>query len=100
MLFIWWALRKRGVEEWLVKIVQSMFRNARSHIRVNGTFSNDFQVRVGLHQGSVLSSLLFIRELESPSREIRSGCLEELCYADDMALVSETLEDQKERLEV
>ena len=78
---------KLGVEEWLVKIVQSMYRSARSHFRVNGTFSDDFLVQLGLHQGSVLSPLLFTMVLEGLSREIRSGCQEELLYADDLALV-------------
>ena len=44
------------VEELLVKIAQLMYRNdGRSQIRVNGTFSDDFLVQAGLHQGSVLS---------------------------------------------
>ena len=36
--------------------------------------------------------------LEVLCREIRSGCQEELLYADDVALVSETLGGMKERL--
>ena len=27
---IWWALRKLGIEEWLVKVVQSMYDNVSS----------------------------------------------------------------------
>ena len=57
---LWWALRKLVVEEWLINIVQSMYSNAGSRVRVNGTFSNDFLVQVGLHQDSVLSTLSFI----------------------------------------
>ena len=45
-------LRKAGVEEWLVKTAQSMYRNAQNRVRVNGNFS-DFLVQVELHQGSV-----------------------------------------------
>ena len=56
---------KLGVEEWLAKTVQSMYRNAQSCVRVNGTFKYDFQVKAGLNQGSVLSTLLFIRVLEA-----------------------------------
>lgn len=41
---IWWALRKLGVEDWLVKIVQLKYRNNRSHERVGETFSDDFLV--------------------------------------------------------
>ena len=63
-------------------------------------FSHDFLVRVGLHQGSVLRPLLFIIVLNTLSREIRSGCPEELLYDDNLALVSETLQGLKRRLEV
>ena len=65
---IWWTFKKLGVDEWLVNIVQSMYRNAESHARVNGTYNNDFLVQVGLHEGSVLSPLLFVTVLEARSR--------------------------------
>ena len=44
---VWWALRKLGVEEWLVKIVQPMYINTRSCVKVHGTFSDYFLVQVG-----------------------------------------------------
>ena len=28
---IWWALRKLGVEEWIVRLVQGMYANVQSH---------------------------------------------------------------------
>ena len=31
---IWWALRKLGVEEWIVPLVQAMYTNAQSHVCV------------------------------------------------------------------
>ena len=43
-----------------------------------------FSVRVGVHQGSVLSPLLFIIVLEALSREFREGLPMELLYADDL----------------
>ena len=69
-----------------------MYRNARRRVRVNGTFSD-------VYQGSVLNPLLFITVLEALSRKIRSGCSEDLLYADELALASETLEGLKGRLE-
>ena len=57
---IWWAMCRLGVEEWLVLVVESMYENARSCVRVNSSFSDVFDVKVGVHQGSVLSPLLFI----------------------------------------
>ena len=87
-----WSLGRLGVEEWLVKIVHVMYRNARSRVKVNGTFRDYFLVQVGLHQGSVLSPFLFIIMLETLSREICLGCPEELFYVDHLALLSKTLE--------
>ena len=93
-------MRKLGAEDWLVNIVQLMYRNARSRVRVNETFSDDFLVQVGLHKGSVLSPSLFIIGLKVLSIEIGSGCPEELFYADDLALVSGKLDALKGILEV
>ena len=70
----WWALTKLDVEERLVKIVQSMYSNARSPVRVIKIFDEDFLVQVGLSQGSVLSRLLFVVVLGALSREVRPGC--------------------------
>lgn len=41
---LWWALRKLVIEEWLVKILQTICRNALSDVRVNGIFSDAFLV--------------------------------------------------------
>ena len=70
---ILWALRKLGVEEWIVRLVHEMYANARSWVRVGKGFSQEFEVKVGLHQGSELSPLLFIIVLEAFSREIWTG---------------------------
>lgn len=37
-----------------------MYRNTRSRVRVNGSFSDDLLVQVGQHEGSVSARLLFI----------------------------------------
>ena len=31
---IWWAMRKLGVEEWIVNLVQGMYEIVRSRVRV------------------------------------------------------------------
>ena len=50
-------------------------------------------MNVGVHQGSVLSPLLFIIVLEALSRDFRTGVPWELLYADDLALIAESLEE-------
>ena len=95
---IWWALRKLGVEEWIVRLVQGMYANARSRVRVGEGFSKEFEVKVGVHQGSVLSPLLFIIVLEALSREFRAGVPWEDLYADDLVIIADSLEECVRRL--
>ena len=95
---IWWSMRMLGVEEWIVKMVQAMYKNARSRVRVGDTYTDEFEVGVGVHQGSVLSPLLFIIVLEALSRGFSKGCPYDLLYADDLAIVATSLEELIERL--
>ena len=53
-------MSKLETDEWLVHVVQSMFKDVRSRIRVGDGYSEELGVRVGVHHGSVLSPLLFI----------------------------------------
>ena len=62
-----WALKKVGIPEWIMGVVQVMYQNARSCVRINNSYSDVFSVQVGVHQGSVLSPLLFITVLEALS---------------------------------
>ena len=55
--------------------------------------SDGFEVRVGVHQGSVLSHLLFIIVMEAVYSEFRVGLPWELFYADDLCLLAETEEN-------
>ena len=95
---LWWALRSCGVEEWAVRIIQAMYSNARSRVRVNGQYSEEFGVGVGVHQGSVLSPLLFILVLEALSRVFRRGTPWELLYADDLVVIADSLDECVARL--
>ena len=90
---IWWALRKLGVGEWI-----GMYANAWSHVLVGEGYSEEFEVKVGVHQGSVLSPLLFIIVLEALSREFCSGVPWEDLYANDLIIIAELLEEYVRRL--
>ena len=48
-----WVMRKLGVDEWSIRAVMTMYRNSKSVIRVNNTLGDKFNVKVGVHQGSV-----------------------------------------------
>ena len=89
---------EKTVEGWIVRLVQGMYVNARSRVCVGGGYSEEFEVKVGVHQGSVLSPLLFIIVLEALSREFRSGVPWEHFCADDLVIIAESLEECVRRL--
>ena len=93
-----WALRKEGVNEYMVKAVMAMYLDAKTSVRVGNALSQDFEVKVGVHQGSVLSPLLFIIVMQAISKHTTLGLPWELLYADDLALISETEDGLKERM--
>ena len=78
------------VDEWLVRIIMSMYDNVTTANKVDGKLSDEFEVKVGVHQGSVLSPLLFIIVLEAISMYCRSGLPWELGYADDLVIIAES----------
>jgi len=57
-----------------------------------------FEIKVGMHQGSALSPLLFVIVMEAISREFRVALPWELLYADDLAVIAETKEELIKRL--
>jgi len=66
-----WAMRKLGVEEWLVSAMMSMYIGAKTVVRTVHGNSKGFEVKVGMQQGSRLSPLLFVIVMEAISREFR-----------------------------
>jgi hypothetical protein len=93
-----WALRKLGVEEWLVISVMTMYEKARTMVRSKSVNSEQFEVNVGVHQGSVLSPLLFIVVMEVLARHVKEGLPWELLYADDLVLIAESIEILQEKV--
>ena len=95
---IWWVLRKLDVEEWIVRMLQGMYANSRIRVSVREGYSEEFEVKVSVHQSSVLSPLLFIIVLEALSLKFRSGVLWEDLYAKDLFILAESLEECVKRL--
>ena len=59
---------------------------------------SEIEVTDGMHQGSVLSPLLFVIVMEAIPREFRVALPWELLYADDLVVIAETEEDLIKRL--
>ena len=94
-----WALRKAGVEEWLVQAVMLLYTEAQTVVRTEAGDSKSFEVKVGVHQGSVLSPLLFAVVMDQVTKESREGLPWELLYADDLVLIAPSKEELQRKLE-
>ena len=89
-----WAMRKKGLSEVMVRVVLSLYDGARTRVRVGSAYSEEFEVKVGVHQGSVLSPLLlFVVVLGVVTESARRGVVNELLYADNLVIMSEDMED-------
>ncbi|XP_048759465.2 uncharacterized protein LOC125669061 [Ostrea edulis] len=75
-----------------------MYAYARSCVRIGDGYSEEFAVKVGVHQGSVLSPLLFIIVLEALSCRFRTGIPWEDLYADDLVIIADSLDECVKRL--
>ena len=67
---------------------------------VGSGLSEEFQVNIGLRQGSALSPLLFIMVMEIISRNINTkDIFRTMMYADDLTIIAESKQDLQEVLE-
>jgi len=76
----------------------STYSGAKTVARTVYGISKSSEVKVGMHQGSALSQLLFAIVMEAISREFRVALPWELLYADDLAVIAETEEELIKRL--
>ena len=94
----WWALRRVGVEEWIINVIKSMYEGGTTSVRMNGEESENFEVKVGVHQGSVLSPILFNIVMQAIAENVKNGLPWELLYADDLVLMAESKAELEKRL--
>ena len=61
------------------------------------TFSEEFEVNIGVHQMSLLSPLLFVIVVDVVTNEIKEGMFKEILYVDDIDLMAESMAEQQEK---
>ena len=75
--------------------VMIMYKKARTMVKTKHPNSEEFEVKVGVHQGSVLNPLLFVVVMEALTQDVRESLPRELLYADDLVLMTESIEELK-----
>ena len=84
---------KKGIPEVLVTAVMSLYKGARTKMKVGTHLSEVLEVNVDVHQESVLSPLLFAIVVDVVTNEIKEGMLQEILYANDLVLTAESIAD-------
>ncbi|KAK3531455.1 hypothetical protein QTP70_020536 [Hemibagrus guttatus] len=96
---LWYCMRKSGVAEKYVRVVQDMYERSRTVVRCAVGQTEEFKVEVGLHQGSALSPFLFAIVMDQLSEEVRQESPWTMMFADDIVICSESREQVEENLE-
>ncbi|KAK3510913.1 hypothetical protein QTP70_025546 [Hemibagrus guttatus] len=96
---LWYCKRKSEVAEKYVRVVQDMYERSRTVVRCAVGQTEEFKVKVGLHQGSALSPFLFAMVMDQLSEEVRQESPWTMMFADDIVICSESREQVEENLE-
>lgn len=87
---IWTALRAKGVPETYVQVIMDMYKDAKTKVKCSSGISEEFPVNVGVHQGGVLSPLLFITVLDYLLEgKVTDPDVADLLFADDGVQLSD-----------
>ncbi|KAK3571544.1 hypothetical protein QTP86_013177 [Hemibagrus guttatus] len=96
---LWYCMRKSGVAEKYVRVVQDMYERSRTVVKCAVGQTEEFNMKVGLHQGSALSPFLFAIVMDQLSEEVRQESPWTMMFADDIVICSESREQVEENLE-
>lgn len=108
--FIWRALRKKGIPNKIINVIKALYSNAKTSVLHNGQLSEEFEIEYGVRQGCPLSPLLFncaLDEIMKESTRVSRGIkwslfdsLEDLDYADDIALLAHKYSEMQQKLDI
>ena len=97
---IWWSLRKKRVPEAYIKIIQDMYEDCETQVTTREGNTEYFNVKVGLHQGSAISPLLFIIIMDVLASEIDKEPPWAMLFADDLVLCETSKAEVERELEI
>ncbi|KAI8431531.1 hypothetical protein MSG28_016031 [Choristoneura fumiferana] len=85
---VWQALRAQEIPEAYITLIQDMYDDVSTQIKSPAGISDPFYVRVGVHQGSTISPLLFNLTMDYITKNIQAEIPWCMLYADDIVLVA------------
>ncbi|XP_037772663.1 uncharacterized protein LOC119568275 [Penaeus monodon] len=96
---VWRCMRKRGLTEKYLRMIQETYKTVTTKVRCTVGMTDGFEVKVGLHQGSALSPILFNVVMDVMTEEVREEPPWCILYADYIVLVAETKQELQRKME-
>ena len=87
---MWWALEKHEVPAKYITLIKDMYVNVLTSVRTSDVDTDDFPIKIGLHQGSALSPYLFALVMDEVTRDIQGDIPWCMLFADDVVLVDDS----------
>uniref|UniRef100_A0A8I6WS22 Reverse transcriptase domain-containing protein n=1 Tax=Hordeum vulgare subsp. vulgare TaxID=112509 RepID=A0A8I6WS22_HORVV len=97
---MWWALDKHKVPIKYITLIKDMYDNVVTSVRTSDGDTDDFPIRIGLHQGSALSPYLFDLVMDEFTRDIQGDIPWCMLFADDVVLVDDSRTGVNRKLEL
>ncbi|XP_073714068.1 uncharacterized protein [Misgurnus anguillicaudatus] len=106
---LWNLLRHYGVPAKIVNIIQNSYGGMTSRVVHGGKLTENFEVRTGVRQGCLLSPFLFLLAIDwimkTTTEHTKTGIqwtpftqLDDLDFADDLALLSHTRQQMQDKI--
>ena len=106
---LWQLMRHYGIPEKYISIIKNTYTGMQSKIIHEGQLTEPFEITTGVRQGCLLSPLLFLLAIDWIMRQAtinrRNGIqwtlfeqLDDLDFADDIALLSHSHQQMQEKL--
>jgi len=108
---LWKLLRHYGVPQKITGLIQKMYEGMAGRVVHAGELSNSFEIRTGVRQGCLLSPFLFLIAIDFIMREATRGRkngiqwsistqLDDLDFADDIALLAHNHRQMQEKTDI
>ena len=97
---MWWALEKHKVPTKYITIIKDMYDHVVTSVRTSDGDTDDFPIKIGLHQGSALSPYLFALVMDEVTRDIQGDIPWCMLFADDVVLVDDSRSGVNRKLEL
>ena len=94
---LWYCMRKSGMTEKYVQLVQDMYEESKTVVRCAVGTTESFKVKIGLHQGSALSPFLFAEIMDRLTDEVRREPPWTILFAD--VICKEICKETREEVE-